>query len=57
MLHQPVRGDIGDYVWDVEDEEGDVVLGSFEVQFGGETGDVGVADVGAVDEGEEPGVC
>lgn len=53
-LDEPIGGDIGDDVWDVKDEEGDVVLGAFEVQFSGEAGDICVADVGAVDEGEEP---
>jgi hypothetical protein len=53
-LDKPVGRDIGDDIGDVENQQGDVVLRALEAELGGEAGDVGIADVGAVDEREQP---
>lgn len=55
-LDEPVGRDVGDNIRNVEDEESNVVLGAFEAEFGGEASNIGVANVRAVDEREEPGV-
>lgn len=54
-LDEPVRRYVGDDVRDVEDEQGSVILGAFEGEVGRQACDICIANIGAIDEGEEPG--
>ena len=53
LAQEHVAGDVEQDVGDVEDEDGDVVLVARHVQAGRQAQDLCVADVGAVDEGDE----
>lgn len=58
LFEEEVGGDVDEDIGDVKDQEGEVELGADagDAEVFGEAGEAGVAYVGAVDEGEEPGV-